>query len=108
MQQLRNNFIIFSGFLIGVICIILFFSCISTEASDLSNQHFYKYFTNIEVNSGDTLWSIANTYKDDHYRSTRAYIQEVKRMNNLTSDHIQAGTHIIVPYYSNEFLTYND
>ena len=73
----------------------------SAEADDIS----YKYFTSIEVESGDTLWTIAEEYKDEKfYDSTKEYVDEVVRMNNLSSTQITAGQFIIVPYYSTEFV----
>ena len=73
----------------------------STEVSDIS----YKYFTSIEVSSGDTLWTIAEEYKDEEfYDSTEEYIDEVIRMNNLSSANITVGQCLIIPYYSTEFV----
>lgn len=73
----------------------------SAEVTDIS----YKYFTSIEVSYGDSLWSIAEEYKDDKfYDSTEDYIEEVVRMNHLTSSNIKAGQCLIIPYYSTEFV----
>ncbi|MDR2547729.1 MAG: LysM peptidoglycan-binding domain-containing protein [Lachnospiraceae bacterium] len=67
--------------------------------------HSFKYFTSIEIESGDTLISIAHRYIDlNHYTSIDAYIGEVIRINNLRDDNIIAGHNIIVPYYSSEFV----
>ena len=40
---------------------------------------------------------------DEHYSTTREYIDEVKRMNSLTSDQIQSGSYLIIPYFSTEY-----
>ena len=75
-------------------------SAASTDTDDIS----YKYFTNIQVDAGDTLWSIADEYADgEHYASNKEYIAEVKRMNKLKGDDIIAGQYLIIPYYSSEF-----
>ncbi len=66
--------------------------------------HSYKYYTSILVYGGDTLWSIANTYKGSAYASSLDYIREVKQINHLTGDDLQAGDYLIVPYYSTEFV----
>ncbi len=85
-------------------CIVSYSALISnasTEACDVS----YKYFTSIEVVSGDSLWTIAEEYKDDKfYDSTAEYVEEVVRMNNLTSTNITAGQCLIIPYYSTAFV----
>lgn len=60
-----------------------------------------KYFDCIEVKYGDTLWDIAQTYGDaEHYQSTRDYMDEVARINHLSSRELKAGQLLIVPYYS--------
>ena len=73
----------------------------SAEVDDIS----YKYFASIEVESGDTLWTIAEEYKDvQFYDSTKEYVDEVIRMNNLSSSQITAGQCLSIPYYSTEFV----
>lgn len=68
-----------------------------------SNQN-KKYFTSIQVEDGDTLWSIAEEYMTDEYASTASYIAEVKKMNNISSDQITSGCYLLVPYYAEEPL----
>ena len=59
-----------------------------------------KYFTNIVVEEGDSLWSIAEEYMDEeHYESIYEYIDELKKMNNLKSDTIYAGQNLVVTYF---------
>ena len=72
----------------------------------MEHQPSYKYFKSVEVAKGDTLWSIAKDNIDyEYYKNTYDYVNEVKRMNSLTSDRIVAGSYIIVPYYSSEFVS---
>ena len=71
--------------------------------SKASNEvNTYKYYTSIEVQKGDTLWTIAQQYADDD-ADYASYIEEVKEMNQLTSDTIHAGEYLTVSYSSNEF-----
>ncbi len=56
------------------------------------------YYTSIYVQSGDTLWDIADAYMDDSYADKNAYIDEVKEINHITESSLQAGSYIIVPY----------
>lgn len=58
-----------------------------------------KYYTCIEVLSGDSLWSIAEQYMDDDYRTIHDYMDEVKEINNLESSDIHVGQYLTVPYY---------
>lgn len=59
----------------------------------------YKYYTEIRVGSGETLWDIAMEYMTDEYRSPAAYIREVKKINNI-GEQIQYGQYLTIPYYS--------
>ena len=59
-----------------------------------------KYYTSISVESGDSLWNIADEYMTDEYSSTQEYIDEVVSINNLTNaSSITAGTNLLIPYY---------
>ena len=50
-------------------------------------------------------WRIAAEYADeDHYDSYQNYIDEVLQMNGLSSESITVGQHLVVPYYSAEFV----
>lgn len=72
-------------------------------AKDSNQPVAYKYYTSIEVTSGDTLWSIANKYADEEYVSVQEYIEDLKYMNNMTSDTIIEGHYLTIAYYSNEY-----
>ena len=104
IRQVRFQIAVLSLFMITSISLLLI--SFSTEANDMEHQPSYKYYKSIEISRGDTLWSIANDNFDaEHYKDTNAYVAEVKKLNALSSDEIVAGSHIIVPYYSSEFVT---
>lgn len=106
-KRVRRNFTMLIAFLLIVIAAIsILFMSFSTQANDFEHQPSYKYYKSIEVSKGDTLWSIANDNIDsEHYKNTYEYINEVKKMNSLTSDKIVSGSYIIIPYYSSEFAS---
>ena len=59
------------------------------------------YFTNITVDEGDTLWSIAQANIDYNYcDSIYDYMEQLKDINNLTTYDIHAGDSMIVVYYA--------
>ena len=104
--QVRRNIVALILSVFMVIAVSIFLISFSTEANDMELQPSYKYYKIVEVAKGDTLWSIAKDNIDsDYYKSTYEYVAEVKRMNSLTSDNIVAGSHIIIPYYSAEFIS---
>ncbi len=58
----------------------------------------YKYYKSIQIQPGDTLWDIAEDTMTSEYESTAEYVGVLKKMNNLTSDDIQAGQYLTVAY----------
>ena len=94
--------------LLGVVTVVLVFMIGLTfggflsKAKESSNLSEYtKYYTNIEIHPGDTLWDLADEYMDTvNYDSKEAYIREVLSINSLNSEnHIVAGQFLIMPYY---------
>ena len=75
--------------------------CILSRANRcMAGSNDSKYFTNITVEKDDTLWNIAEKYNDeDHYSSIYDYMNELRRMNNLTSDELYAGQSLVITYY---------
>ena len=73
-----------------------------TNAKTISNDTYYKYFTSVQVEEGDTLYSLAEEY-GDYFESDKAFINEVKYANHLIEDTIYAGSYLVVPYYSTEY-----
>ncbi len=79
-------------------------SMIFTDAKAEADDHktVYKYYKSIEINSGDTLWSIAKEYKSEDC-TTQEYISEVKLINGLATDNIQDSQHLMIVYYDTEY-----
>jgi cell division protein YceG involved in septum cleavage len=73
------------------------------SAQDSSAEVSYKYFTSVRIEQGDTLWTLADTYADENFKSRKDFINEVIRTNHLMDDSLKAGDYLIVPYYSSEF-----
>ncbi len=61
---------------------------------------YYKYYAQIEIQEGDSLWELAGEYMEHGpYESRKDYINEVVEMNGLSSSKIIAGQNLIMPYY---------
>ncbi|MCI9491842.1 MAG: LysM peptidoglycan-binding domain-containing protein [Lachnospiraceae bacterium] len=58
-----------------------------------------KSYTSIEIQPGDSLWSIASEHITEEYQSIQDYVKEIKALNGLGDDNIHAGKFLIVPYY---------
>lgn len=94
---------IFTFCLIAVLA-VAFGSSFPGQRKKASEDTFYKYYTNIEIQPGDTLWTLADAYMDENYESKEAYMQEVRELNSLNSDsQIVSGEFLLMPYYSTEY-----
>ena len=76
----------------------------STKAQAAPAEPTYKYYTSIQIQKGDTLWSIADSYITDEYKDKKEYIQEICSINHISEDDIHSGQYITIPYYSNDYL----
>lgn len=58
-----------------------------------------KYYTSIEIQKGDSLWSIAGKYGENSGLTTSQYIKELKNINGLKEDTIHSGHYLTVMYF---------
>ncbi|MBQ8279414.1 MAG: LysM peptidoglycan-binding domain-containing protein [Roseburia sp.] len=87
--------------LIAVVMIgSIIFGTIHTQAAPAETT--YKYYTSVQIESGDTLWAIASEYITDEYTDMNEYMEEVCAINHISEDEIHAGQYIVVPYYAAE------
>lgn len=99
-RQLVAHIIIFIASIILFFAILFVVGNIKSMASDGSEEVLYKYYTNVKVNPGESLYDIADRYVDNNKLTLDRFIQEVVYINNLESpDKIYSGTCLMVPYY---------
>ena len=105
-QQIRRR--VFT--MITTICVIVFcavsYQGIRSLASSGEDQLKFKYYTQVTVAYGETLWDLSDDYINyDEYKNKKEYIAEVLSINHLAEeDSIRAGQTLIVPYYSYDFV----
>jgi len=56
--------------------------------------------TSVQIEEGDSLWSLASEFYTEEYESIHAYITEIKRMNGLSSDILYAGNYLLIPHFT--------
>ena len=64
----------------------------------------FKYYKSIIIESGDSLWSIAEEYMTDDCTSVAEYVDGLKNINHIYSEYIQEGQSLIVPYNDTNFI----
>ena len=92
--------------MILVLCVIVILGITTTsilsQAKTINRNESQKskYYTSVQIQEGDSLWSIADTYISSEYEDIQNYIDEVKSINHLTDERINEGLFLTVPYYS--------
>lgn len=87
-------------FFICIFAIGVVFGSFIVNASQPADS--YKYYMEIKVSSGETLWDIANEHISDEYSSIQSYIDEVRKINSVYDNEIYYGQRLMIPYYSAE------
>ncbi len=89
------------GLIIAVIIFTTSFITAVLMSKASSKDVAVKYYTQITVERGDTLSTLASRYMTDDYGSVDTYINEVRSINHMSEeDELIAGTNVVVPYYS--------
>lgn len=103
-RQLRRNIFMTVFTVVLILTLSIGGFAIGSKAQDKDAVVLYKYYTNIEVSYGETLWDIADKYFcEEKYRSYEHYISDVMQLNGLYEEEVSPGTYLMVPYYSPEF-----
>lgn len=94
------------------IIVLLFFSFLGFRIFDffqgldsaqaLEQAAIDKYYTSIEIQQGDSLWSIAGKYSENSGMTVAQYVKELKNMNGLKEDIIHSGHYLTVMYCTSE------
>lgn len=95
----KKQFFVMLGVLTAITLMISFL----LKPTDVTAQRLHdskKQVVSLQINKGDTLWSIAGRYITDDYRDMNSYIREIKETNGLSSDTIHEGCYIVIPYYA--------
>lgn len=104
-KEIRRIFILSGVAIVLILSFALSYHALLSQANTKLEDVSYKYYTSVQIEPGDTLWTLADKFADErHYASQDQYIAEVMRMNHLTGENIWAGDYLILPYYSTEFV----
>lgn len=105
-RQIRNRLLIAALSLCIILGGALSYRALRSSADTGAGETRFKYYTNVSVAYGETLWKLAEEYMDEEmYKDKSAYISEVVSINHLeNSDSLKEGQYLIVPYYSTDFV----
>lgn len=89
-----------------LLALVLFFAAGSAVSGNRSvvdaKGSSEKRFKSIQVQKGDSLWSIAQEYMSEEYRSVGDYIEEVCETNHIYDDKIHEDMYLVIPYYTKD------
>lgn len=99
----RRIFLLLSAVFVITLGSIVYGSIFSSAKDESKDTQQYKYYKSIEIQAGDSLWTIAEEYCDESYDGDiQQYIKELKELNSLKSEKIHAGRKLLVFYYDTE------
>lgn len=75
-------------------------SLVKAIAGEVETLAIERYYTSIQIQTGDSLWSIAEKYCGNSGMSKAEYVKELKNMNGLREDIIHSGQYLTVAYYA--------
>lgn len=95
----------YKGILLGItvlVCILvsllLFTNLDHVEASN--GQIREKQYKNVEIQDGDTVWTLAEEFKTYEYKSTMELVREILEINNINEKTVlKPGNRILIPNY---------
>lgn len=99
---MKKGFELFAVLFIMVISGCFGHSLMEVMAEEEQKTAYDKYYTSIRLEEGDTLWSIAEEYNRNSDKTTEEYVHELRTMNSLLDDTIEAGHYLAVSYYVKE------
>ena len=79
------------------------FAHLQAFASSRTRNELHKYYTSIQIEKGDSLWTLSDKYIVDGVYSKDDFIEETSELNHLTNqDELHAGDYLTIAYYSTE------
>ena len=75
-------------------------NALASSKADVASYN--KYYKSVRIESGDTLWTIADDYISDLNIDKQEYIAEICEINNICEDEIHVGDYVVVAYYSQD------
>lgn len=101
----KFHFFEYRRFFFAVILVLLLFFAViflfperSASASNTTSLTYH--IASVQIEQGDSLWSIAEEYFTKEFSSIQDYIKEIKRMNCMENDVIFEGGYLLIPYYA--------
>ena len=73
---------------------------LNARAEEQDSLQLNRYYTSVQLRQGDSLWDLAEQYRQGSPYSRSEYVEELKRMNGLKSEQIHSGEYLTVVYFA--------
>ena len=103
-RQLRRNLLMMCFTLALIATLSIGGFALGAKAQDKEEVILYKYYTNIEVQYGETLDDIAEQFFcEEKYKNIDEYISDIMFVNSMCDEEVSPGSYLIIPYFSSVF-----
>jgi cell division protein YceG involved in septum cleavage len=84
--------------IIILLCTLALSTFTTAKHTQAAQRNTLVRYESVRIVGGDSLWSIARKYRGKE--ATAEFVSELKTLNGLSSDNIQAGAYLLVPINS--------
>lgn len=95
---LKRMMLLVGTLIVILLCTFALSTLATTKHTQAAQRGTQTTYESIRIAGGDSLWSIAQQYHG--IEETADFVEELKVLNNLSSDRIQAGSYLLVPVTS--------
>ena len=95
-RKRKNQVIFLTVSFIILLSVCLIFGAFLVSARENTAHETDTYYKSVRIQSGDTLWDIAEENITADYGSVDEYVRALKDINSLDSDFIQSGQYLII------------
>ncbi len=93
--SIRNILFVLVALIVILVCTFSFSAVATARHTQAAQREMQTTYESICISGGDSLWSIAQKYHGT--TDTEYFVEQMKVLNDLSSDRIQAGAYILVP-----------
>jgi cell division protein YceG involved in septum cleavage len=96
--MIRRFTLLVTLLLIILLCVFALSTCTMARHAQAAQRDTLERYESVRIVGGDSLWTIAERYRGKE--DTADFVKELKHLNSLSSDQIQAGSYLLVPISS--------